>query len=47
VAIEQGDYAAARELYEESLSIRRELGDRRSIGGVLGNLGIVAYERAI
>jgi len=27
VALNQGDYAAARTLYEESLAIRREMGD--------------------
>ena len=42
--VEQGDYSAARALYEESVAIRRELGDRRGMAGVLGNLGYVAYE---
>ncbi len=42
LAWSQGDYAAARELQEESLAIRRELGDRRGIASVLGNLGNVA-----
>ena len=37
----QGDYPAARARYEESLAIRRELGDRRGIAALLGNLGNV------
>jgi hypothetical protein len=31
VAREQGDYPSARAHYEESLGIRREIGDRQSI----------------
>ena len=42
----QGDYPAARALYEESLAIGRELGDRSGIAGSLGNLGNVASIRA-
>src|SRR5258705_202564 len=38
----QGDYPAARALYEESLAIRRGLGDRFGIAGSLGNLGDLA-----
>jgi non-specific serine/threonine protein kinase len=41
----QGDYPAARALYEESLAIRRELGDRSGMAGSLGNLGNVALEQ--
>jgi tetratricopeptide (TPR) repeat protein len=41
----QGDYARARALQEESLSVRRELGDRRGIAYSLINLGIVAREQ--
>lgn len=41
----QGDYAAARTLYEESLAIRRELGDKESIAGSLNNLGLIAKEQ--
>jgi len=41
----QGDYPAARALYEESLAIRRELGDRSGIAGSLGNLGNVAVNQ--
>ena len=43
MAFDEGDYVAARELHEESLAIRRELGDRRGIASSLGNLGNVAY----
>ncbi|MFL5732491.1 MAG: tetratricopeptide repeat protein, partial [Chloroflexia bacterium] len=39
----QGDYATARSMYEESLAISRELGDKRGIAVSLGNLGNVAY----
>jgi predicted ATPase/class 3 adenylate cyclase/DNA-binding NarL/FixJ family response regulator len=39
----QGDYLAARALYEESLALRRELGDRYGIASALNNLGIVAH----
>jgi predicted ATPase/DNA-binding XRE family transcriptional regulator len=42
LALRQGDYAAARSLLEESLAIRRGLGDRREIANSLGNLGLVA-----
>ncbi len=41
----QGGYATARSLHEESLTIRRELGDKRGIAGSLNNLGIVAQEQ--
>jgi tetratricopeptide (TPR) repeat protein len=44
LAHDQGDYPAARALYEESLAIRREMGDRRGIATSLSNCGIVAYE---
>ena len=42
LAYYQGDYPAARALHEESLAIRRELGDRSGIAGSLNNLGNVA-----
>jgi predicted ATPase/Tfp pilus assembly protein PilF len=45
LACSQGDYATARTLYEESLAIRREVGDQRGIAGSLGNMGIVAREQ--
>lgn len=41
----QGDYAYARTLTEESLSIRRELGDRGGIAWSLNNLGNIAYDQ--
>jgi len=41
----QGDYPAAGAFYEESLAIRRELGDRSGIAGSLGNLGNVAVNQ--
>ena len=41
-AQEQGNYAAARSLQEESLAISRELGDKRGIAGSLNSLGNVA-----
>jgi non-specific serine/threonine protein kinase len=37
-----GDYLAARTLYEESLNISRELGDKGAIAGSLSHLGTVA-----
>jgi predicted ATPase len=45
LAWKQGDYAAARTLYEQSLALRRELGDRGGVGAVLSNLGLLAYEQ--
>jgi tetratricopeptide (TPR) repeat protein len=41
----EGDYLEARSFYEESLAIRRELGDERGIGVSLHNLGFVATYR--
>jgi tetratricopeptide (TPR) repeat protein len=40
-----GDLDAARSLLEESLAIRRELGDEAGAGSSLGNLGVLAFER--
>jgi predicted ATPase len=40
----QGDYATARSLHEESLRIRRELGDKYGIATSLNNLGLVAHD---
>lgn len=42
----QGDYATARVLHEESLAIRRELGDKSGIAYALSDLGLVAIEQA-
>ena len=46
LASEQGDYPAARALHEESLAIRRVLGDRRGIAASLSNLGVMAQEQS-
>jgi tetratricopeptide (TPR) repeat protein len=43
LAAQQGDLATARSLYEESLTIRRDLGDKPGAAVLLHNLGIVAY----
>ena len=40
-----GDLDAARSLLEESLAIRRELGDQARAASSLGNLGVLAFER--
>ncbi|HMQ34899.1 MAG TPA: tetratricopeptide repeat protein, partial [Chloroflexaceae bacterium] len=42
LASQQGDRAEARALYEQSLAIRRELGDRPGEAAMLNNLGLVA-----
>jgi DNA-binding CsgD family transcriptional regulator len=42
----QGDFGAARSLHEQSLAIRREVGDRRGIATTLGDLGDVAHQQA-
>jgi non-specific serine/threonine protein kinase len=39
------DYSKARALYEEGLSISRELGVQRHVAAALGNLGMVACEQ--
>ncbi|HLK60608.1 MAG TPA: tetratricopeptide repeat protein [Chthonomonadaceae bacterium] len=43
LAYEQGDYGIARAQYEESLTIRREIGDRQGIALSLNNLGNLTY----
>ena len=43
LAYGQGDYVAARALYEESQTIFRELGDKLGIAYSLNNLGNLAY----
>ena len=45
LAWKQGDYPAAHALYEQSLTMRRELGDRKGVGAVLNNQGLLAYEQ--
>jgi tetratricopeptide (TPR) repeat protein len=42
----QGDYPAARARHEESLAIRRQLGDQRGVAFSLNNLGNVSNEQA-
>lgn len=44
VLYEVGDYVGARALHEESLAIKRELGDRSGVGTSLNNLGNLACE---
>jgi non-specific serine/threonine protein kinase len=46
VAIDEGDFASARALHEESLAIVRQLGNRLGIANSLSNLGVVAYEQS-
>ena len=41
----KGDCVFARALSEESLAVRRELGDEKEIALALGNLGIIAYRQ--
>jgi predicted ATPase/DNA-binding XRE family transcriptional regulator len=41
----QGDYDRAEALYEESLTLYRELGHRKGTSGPLRELGIVAFRR--
>ena len=41
---QQGDYEGTRGLYEESLAINRELGDKRGIANALISLGLVARD---
>jgi predicted ATPase/DNA-binding SARP family transcriptional activator len=45
LAYNQGDFAGACRFHEESLAIRRELGDKRGIAKALNGLGNVAYDQ--
>jgi predicted ATPase len=45
LALRQGDYAAAGAAHEESLRLRRAIGDARPLAGSLTNLGNVAFEQ--
>jgi hypothetical protein len=47
LAYQQGDYAAARALDEESLAIQRQSGDRKGIAASLNNPGLVARDQGI
>jgi predicted ATPase/class 3 adenylate cyclase/Tfp pilus assembly protein PilF len=44
LADREGDHAAARSLYEQSITLRRELGDKRGVAESLRNLGILANQ---
>jgi len=46
LAHRQGDYASARALFEDCLATRRQAGDERGVGLVLGNLGLAALDQA-
>lgn len=46
LASAQGDYMVASKLYEESLAIRRELGDKPGIAALLNNQGNLAYHQS-
>jgi predicted ATPase/DNA-binding SARP family transcriptional activator len=43
LAYSQGDYVTARALHEESLSLRRELGDRQGVAWSLNSLGNIVH----
>jgi predicted ATPase/DNA-binding CsgD family transcriptional regulator/Tfp pilus assembly protein PilF len=45
LALHQSDYAAARALFEESLAIRRDLGDPAGLLSALSSLGAVAMQQ--
>ena len=45
LAKDQGDYGAARAMFEESLAIWRTLDRRRGIASALNNLGTLAYSQ--
>ena len=45
LAAHQGDFELAQRLFEESLTMRQELGDKANIANLYNNLGIVARHR--
>jgi non-specific serine/threonine protein kinase len=45
LARQQGDYVAAQGMFEESLAIRRKLGEHHGLGSVLNSLGTLTYLR--
>ena len=46
LAHNQGDYTAARSLYEESLAVWQEVGDKAGVADALNNLGWVAWRQS-
>lgn len=46
LAYNQGDYATARSLHEQSLALRRALDDRWGVAASLNNLGLIARMQA-
>jgi tetratricopeptide (TPR) repeat protein len=42
---DQGNYATALSYFEESLALRREVGDKRGVAISLGNLGVTALRQ--
>jgi predicted ATPase/DNA-binding SARP family transcriptional activator len=45
IAARRGEFASATRLFQESLALRRRIGDRRGIAIALNNLGLVAREQ--
>jgi tetratricopeptide (TPR) repeat protein len=45
IAWEEGNYTEAQQFYEESLALRRQLGQPHLLSGPLNNLGLVALAR--
>lgn len=45
LAWNQGDYLAAHEHYEESLALRRQMGDEQGVAALLNNLGNLALDQ--
>jgi predicted ATPase/transcriptional regulator with XRE-family HTH domain len=47
LAYRQGDYAAARSLFSESLALRREIGDKAGIAWSLTHLGMAELQQSV
>jgi non-specific serine/threonine protein kinase len=45
LALEQGDFSRAEELYGDALGLRRKMGDKVAIANSLSNLGVVARRK--
>ncbi len=45
LALYQGDYTAARPLYQAALDLRRQLGDQQGVASSIANLGVVAMNQ--